>query len=109
MTTRLFQRRTENFVCNACDKKVTGNGYTDHCPSCLIGKHVDIHPGDRASTCGGVLRPIFAEYKGGEFTINYRCESCHEEKRVKAAPDDNRDLLIELATGPKKGSGHYSK
>jgi Zn finger protein HypA/HybF involved in hydrogenase expression len=34
-----FVRRKENFICEACGKKVTGDGYTDHCPACLWGKH----------------------------------------------------------------------
>lgn len=48
-----FQRTTENFVCEKCGFIVEGNGYTNHCPNCIWSKHVDIHPGDRASLCGG--------------------------------------------------------
>jgi hypothetical protein len=99
MTTRKFQRTKENFVCETCGTHVTGNGYTDHCPKDLTSKHVDINPGDRANTCQGKMVPIGAEYKGGEFTIFYRCQKCHDETKVKSAPDDNKDLLIELASG----------
>lgn len=100
--TRKFQRTKEDFVCEACSAKVSGNGYTDHCPRCLVSKHVDIHPGDRASECRGRMEPISATYQSQTFTINYRCEGCGEEKRVKAAEEDDRDLLIQLSTRPSK-------
>ncbi|WDF05905.1 RNHCP domain-containing protein [Shouchella hunanensis] len=31
--------------------------YRNHCPFCLYSKHQDIIPGDRASTCGGLMEP----------------------------------------------------
>ncbi|WP_265181671.1 RNHCP domain-containing protein [Geomicrobium sp. JCM 19055] len=32
--------------------------YRNHCPSCLYSKHVDVIPGDRASTCHSLMEPI---------------------------------------------------
>ncbi len=92
-----FTRVIENFKCERCGTEVKGNGYTDHCPNCLTSKHVDVMPGDRSSPCKGLMDPISVDYKGGEFRINYECESCKEHKSVKSAPDDNQDLLIELS------------
>ncbi|MEK7158524.1 MAG: RNHCP domain-containing protein, partial [Patescibacteria group bacterium] len=45
---RTFQRRVEDFTCESCGAQVTGDGYTNHCPQCLVSKHVDVYPGDRA-------------------------------------------------------------
>ena len=98
----------ENFVCEVCGEKVIGNGTTDHCNKCLWGKHVDEEiPGDRASMCRGLMRPIRSEYKEGEFRIFYKCEKCNHKFWVDAAvakakasqgvsEGDNRDLLVEL-------------
>lgn len=92
----------EDFVCEVCGEKVIGNGTTDHCPNCLWGKHVDeAFPGDRASGCGGLMRPMAAEYRNDSFRIFYKCENCNHEFWVKAAEDDrgkkdNREALMEL-------------
>ncbi len=76
-----------------------GNGYTDHCPKCLWGKHVDEEtPGDRASTCHGLLRPAKAEFKisNSKFKIKYKCVRCHHEFVVWNAEDDDREKLLNL-------------
>jgi len=99
----------ENFICEVCGEKIIGNGTTDHCPNCLWGKHVDEEvPGDRASMCKGLMRPMAAEYQNDNFKILYKCESCNHEFWVKAASakatagrgrfcrGDNRELLLEL-------------
>ena len=52
---KLFERNVEDFVCTVCGQQVEGNGYTNHCPKCLSSLHVDINPGDRASSCYGVM------------------------------------------------------
>ncbi|MEM3227863.1 MAG: RNHCP domain-containing protein [Candidatus Micrarchaeaceae archaeon] len=93
---RRFSRTIEDFTCEHCGKHMHGNGYTDHCSSCLWSKHVDINPGDRASGCGGMMKPIGAEYIHGQYKIHFKCQKCGEEKAVKALPEDNKELLIEL-------------
>lgn len=93
---RRFSRKVENFTCKVCKAKVTGPGYTDHCPNCLWGRHVDINPGDRKSTCRALMRPVRTEYTRRGFVIVYVCEKCHERKRIGAAADDNNDLLFSL-------------
>lgn len=93
-TGKLFAKKKEDFVCDNCGAKMKGSGYTDHCSKCLFGKHVDINPGDRASDCGGVMEPMqtFSDRNG--FSIYYRCTTCGIKKKVRAAQDDNHDLLI---------------
>ncbi|MFA5828496.1 MAG: RNHCP domain-containing protein [Candidatus Shapirobacteria bacterium] len=105
---RNFIRKKEDFVCERCGEKVTGDGYTDHCPKCLWGKHVDeVLPGDRASKCGGGMEPTETSYEKGKFRINYRCQKCGHEFWVRAADaggyggrgkgkDDNREKLLDL-------------
>lgn len=94
---KLFQRRLEDFTCEHCGTKVVGNGYTDHCPKCLWGKHVDIHPGDRASDCRGQLEPVDVENHKSGFRISYRCVKCGHTFICKSADDDAFDVLLALA------------
>ncbi|MCW6159483.1 MAG: RNHCP domain-containing protein [Candidatus Micrarchaeales archaeon] len=93
---RRFTRRSEDFVCDNCGKEVKGNGYTDHCPRCLYGKHVDVNPGDRKSNCRGALVPTSATHDRGGFVIHYKCKKCGMEKGFKAAPDDDQNTLNSL-------------
>lgn len=92
-----FIKRKENFVCENCGEKVVGDGYTDHCPRCLWGKHVDRDvPGDRMSDCGGLMKPIETNYLAGKFKIHYKCSRCRHTFWVKAVEVDNKELLMEL-------------
>ena len=105
---RNFKKVRENFKCENCGYLVKGDGYTDHCPKCLWGKHVDEEiPGDRASMCKGLMKPIRSEYQNGDFKIFYKCEKCNHKFWVHAAvakakagqgvsEGDNRDLLVDL-------------
>ena len=97
-----FQRRFEDFICQNCGAEVKGNGYTDHCPICLWGKHVDLNPGDRASNCGGMMEPMQVYKKGSVYVIAYICQKCGHEFRVKAAENDNFEALIELSKNLKQ-------
>lgn len=92
-----FKRVVENFICGNCGFRVEGDGYTDHCPKCLWGKHVDEEiPGDRASDCGGLMEPVKTEYKAGKYKIHYKCSKCRHDFWVRENEDDNRELLMEL-------------
>lgn len=95
--TRKFQRRIEDFVCEHCGAPVTGNGYTNHCPHCLWSKHVDVNPGDRAAECGGLMRPIAVTRKGDHWVIVQRCERCGVVRQCKSAPEDDFEVLVEVA------------
>lgn len=96
MAGKRFQKRQEDFVCEKCGEYVKGTGYTDHCPKCLTGKHVDNSPGDRASSCGGLMLPKKTYYKDSSFVIVYQCTKCGKKIEMKAAADDNQELLFKL-------------
>lgn len=98
---RRFQRRIEAFTCAVCGTQVQGNGYTDHCPSCLWGQHVDVNPGDRAAECQGMMEPVGALVPAGKTPrIFYRCAGCGHERFNDAAPEDNIDEIIRLSAMP---------
>jgi len=92
-----FRRTKEDFVCEHCGTAVTGNGYTNHCPHCLWSKHVDVHPGDRAAECGGMMEPVSVFSKSGEYVITHRCTKCGYEMNNSASAEDNVDALVEIA------------
>ena len=102
---KLFTKNDSGFTCVNCGKEVLPLGYTsrNHCPFCLHSLHLDVNPGDRASDCGGVLEPIFAEIdtKKG-YVIVSRCKKCGAERRNKAAHEakvqpDDMNLIIKLS------------
>jgi hypothetical protein len=94
-----FSRRIEDFVCENCGELVGGNGYTNHCPKCLFSKHVDINPGDRAATCGGIMEPVSVEGGRKGFMITFRCGKCGHEKRNRSSENDDMSKIIELSKG----------
>jgi hypothetical protein len=93
-----FVRRVEDFKCEHCGADVKGNGYTNHCPRCLWSKHVDITPGDRAADCGGMMEPVQLEGSSSAYRILHRCETCGGEKWNQAAPEDDFEKLLALAS-----------
>jgi len=94
---RNFLRKKEDFKCENCGFEVKGDGYTDHCPQCLFGKHVDEEiPGDRASECGGLMKAIEVSYQAEEFKIHYKCSKCRHEFWVRESEEDDRNLLMSL-------------
>jgi hypothetical protein len=97
MQTKNFQRTIENFQCEHCGTNISGNGYTNHCSECLWSKHVDINPGDRAATCGGLMRPTALENENGEYVITHTCEKCKHTKRNKISANDNFDSVVKVA------------
>lgn len=100
MKMKNFIRKKEDFVCENCGKKVVGDGYTDHCPECLWGKHVDKKiPGDRKSGCGGMMKPVSSVYEKGSFKISYKCEKCKHTFQVKEGRRDNRESMVKLSCG----------
>ena len=106
LDTKHFRKNDNGFICRHCGLKVEPLGYSsrNHCPRCLYSLHVDEHPGDRAATCGGLMRPIRVEPdpKRG-FVILHRCERCGALRRNRAAQDapvqpDDISLLIRLTS-----------
>ena len=92
-----FQRKKEDFVCEACGAKVAGTGYTNHCPACLMSKHVDIFPGDRLEECQGLMEPIALEQKGNGYRITHRCVRCGYEIKNNTSEEDSSEALYALA------------
>lgn len=92
-----FRRRIEDFTCIRCGREVKGDGYTNHCPHCLYSLHVDVHPGDRASACGGVMKPVAVSAAKGDYVILHRCTICGYEKPNRRAPNDDFSALLTLA------------
>ena len=102
MQEKRFQKNDSGFICKNCEREVLPLGYTsrNHCPFCLHSLHVDVNPGDRASECGGLLEPIFAETdpKKGYIIVS-KCRKCGAIRRNKAAheapvqPDDIKKII----------------
>lgn len=97
---RRFARTVEDFTCARCGTAVAGGGYTNHCPRCLWSRHVDVNPGDRAATCGGLMEPVAVELRRGEYAITHRCIVCGALRKNTAAPQDDRGALLSLAGRP---------
>ena len=91
--TPLFTRTIEDFTCEHCDRPVRGNGYTNHCPHCLHSKHVDVNPGDRAASCGGLMEPVAAGIERDRYFVVQRCRKCGKLHRNKVAPHDDRTVI----------------
>lgn len=97
-------RRDEGFTCVACGAEVPPHGRSarDHCPVCLRGLHVDGDvPGDRASTCGGVLEPVAAIQESGRWVLMYACARCGASRRnqvlMDGEPPDDWPSVVALA------------
>lgn len=95
---KTFIALNESFTCESCGKEIPPleGGYRDHCSNCLVGKHVDINPGDRQNDCRGLLRPIGLKISNSKEQIVYRCEKCSRLAYCKVAKDDDREEIIKL-------------
>lgn len=96
---------TESFPCKNCGELVipegAGTQHRNHCPKCLCSVHVDNEPGDRASTCHGVMEPISVWVrKDGEWALIHRCRVCGALSSNRIAADDNPLLLMSIAVRP---------
>jgi ribosomal protein L37AE/L43A len=85
---KIFQRKIEDFECGYCGRKVVGNGYTNH---------VDVHPGDRAAECGGLMVPVFLEPDKNERKLTHRCVMCGHEKKNRVSEEDDFEALLGLS------------
>lgn len=94
-----FRRTIEDFTCEHCGREVVGNGYTNHCPSCLWSKHVDVFPGDRKETCGGMMKPISILKTKGEYSIVHQCQKCGFEMKNKLSPNDDFAEVTRISVG----------
>ena len=97
-----FKKKKEDFTCEKCSFSVVGTGYTNHCPQCLYSKHVDVNPGDRLATCGGLMEPVDVEGTVKRYMLTHKCTICGHKKKNKVEDEDSIDVLVALAT--KKGN-----
>jgi len=90
----------EGFTCLNCKKKNPKALKTcrDHCKFCLFSRHVDdVVPGDRASTCLGLMEPVGIDYNTQKgYQIVYICHKCQKKMRNIAAEDDDMDLITKI-------------
>lgn len=96
MMSKKFTKKIEDFICEKCGKKVIGNGFTNHCPFCLWGKHIDISPGDRLSTCGSLMKPISLISQRGEYHIMHKCIKCGLMKKNRLGDKDNFEEALRI-------------
>lgn len=88
-----MSRSSENvsFTCRNCGtavSKLNNGSYRNHCPSCLYSLHVDEEPGDRASECGGLMKPESVDHHAAKgFMLVHRCMRCGKAQRNKVAVD----------------------
>lgn len=95
-----FIARQERFSCEQCSSVVEpleNGSYRNHCPHCLYSKHVDKDgPGDRASECGKLMKPVGMEHKSQKgWMILHQCTGCTKVIPNIVAPDDNIASLSE--------------
>lgn len=98
-----FKRTIEDFTCENCGNEVTGNGFTNHCPSCLFSKHVDENPGDRAmlDKCGGLMEPIDAYINKDAYQIKHKCLKCGFEMTTKTQDEDDISTFLDKLKSTK--------
>ncbi|OEH85899.1 hypothetical protein BHU72_03760 [Desulfuribacillus stibiiarsenatis] len=102
MTRRKTTHINESFTCENCGFEVPpikGGGCRNHCPSCLVSKHLDNVPGDRESACKSLMDPVDIEYKSHKgYMILHKCRACGMVKYNKAALDtlESPDCLDEI-------------
>jgi hypothetical protein len=92
-----LSRKTENtsFRCENCHAYVeplTNGSFRNHCPICLFSKHLDNRPGDRLSSCKGLMKPIQLEFSSKKgYQIVHECTSCKKMQRNKIAVDTKQE------------------
>ena len=91
--TKKFIKNKEDFVCENCGVQIMGTGYTNHCYECFYSKHVDVNPGDREQTCGGLMLPIFVTGSTNNINITHRCIKCGFTRNNKIQKNDNLGKL----------------
>lgn len=101
---RIIHESDEHFVCAVCGSAVGppahGTRNRNHCPRCLCSVHVDLRPGDRRSSCHGIMRPIAVWSSQKECSIIHRCEKCGMLSTNRVGPDDDENAILALAAHP---------
>ena len=97
-------RENSAFTCLQCGLEVvplTKGGYRNHCPQCLYSRHLDMAPGDRASSCKGMMEPIAIKHSSNKgLQLVHWCTSCGVVRANRIARDtvqpDDLEALIRL-------------
>ena len=58
---------------------------------------MDVHPGDRAASCGGMMKPVLVEGGPDEYTLVHKCTLCGFTKRNIVSVIDDMDAVIQIA------------
>jgi len=64
---------------------------------------VDIEPGDRLATCGGLMEPTGIIIVRDVTSVMQRCVSCGHERKNRIAANDDMKVVMELSTKPPPG------
>jgi DNA-directed RNA polymerase subunit RPC12/RpoP len=103
-----FTHINEHFCCENCGGAVAPvkTGCRNHCPHCLVSKHADVYPGDRANECQGLMDAVAYETSGKKgLMLVFRCRRCGAETRNMAAHEDpvmpdDYDKILKLGRPP---------
>jgi len=103
--TTIFSNNGESFICAVCSRAVlpleSGGRNRNHCPHCLASLHLDLRPGDRRSSCRGVMKPVGIWVQANrEWSLLHRCERCGFIRANRVAADDSELALLGLAVQP---------
>jgi len=91
----------EKYICGHCKESVIGGRYNNHCPHCLWSKHLDDRrPGDRASECRELMKPVGVMQEKGKWRVVHQCSGCGKYTVVDSSPEDDFDLIIDLSQKP---------
>lgn len=103
--------QNRGFRCVVCERDVeplTNGSYRNHCPFCLSSLHVDVEPGDRRASCGGVMDAVALRRPRKGPQIVHRCRRCGAQRLNRVAEDteqpDELDALIRLMSTPVRES-----
>lgn len=94
-----FTYKNESFKCQHCGalNEPAKRYIRDHCSDCLHSLHLDVYPGDRASDCGGLMKPIAFKVGGKtDYKILYKCQKCSYKHWNMMLLDDNMQVMEKL-------------
>ncbi len=99
-----FTHINTEFNCESCGQTVppVKTGCRNHCPFCLVSKHVDVFPGDRANPCQGLMDAVGYENDGKKgLVLLFACRRCGARTRNMAAradplASDNYEKILKL-------------
>lgn len=100
------KKENTGFICENCYKEVqplSNGSFRNHCPYCLHSKHMDDVPGDRASLCQGIMKPIGKRHHSKKgIQIIHECQSCGHIMVNKIADDYQGDDINVIITLPNR-------